>query len=271
MRQFISVILFLVASACVGQVKDIGAWTGVKLSQKIDKRADFTLSQGLRFDDNLSNTSNLFTQFKGSYEILKPLTFSVAYRWAKKKDWNNDLSFENRYQFDLRYKFKKKKFSAKNRLRFQSKYTDYKTTEFGFIPKNYLRNAIEFNYKILKKITPFASFEVFYPLNAYDKNIDKLRYQLGSNFEITKRLSAELFFIFENEIYKSNPISSYILGTGFSYELPRIKTKKKKGDKDDNKDFEKNKSDKVKKNKPSKAKINSVEPELPSDFDEDYD
>lgn len=271
MRQFIIILFILLTTTCVGQMKDIGAWTGIKLSQKIDKKAEFTLSQGLRFDNNLSNTSNLFTQFKGTYEILKPLTFSIAYRWAKKNDWNKDFSFENRYQFDLRYKFKKKKFSAKNRLRFQSKYADYRTTEYGFLPENYLRNAVEFNYKVVKKITPFASFEIFYPLNAYDKNIDKLRYQLGSNFEINKRLSAELFFIYENEIYKSDPISSYILGTGFSYELPKIKTKKKKGKKDDEEELEADKKSKVKKSKSSKSKNKSVEPELPANFDEDYD
>ena len=69
---------------CTAQTQDIGVWSGIKLTQQIDKKMSISLSQGVRFDDNISNVSNLYSQFKTKYEIVEGLKIGVSYRWAKK-------------------------------------------------------------------------------------------------------------------------------------------------------------------------------------------
>lgn len=266
----------------IAQTRDVGVWTGFKISQPIDKKMEISLSEGFRLDNNISNVANVFTQLKSSYEIAKGLNLGVAYRWARKESWINDINFENRYQFDLSYNLKFNDLKIKNRVRFQSKYVNYYNSEYGFIPTNTLRNETSVSYSISKKIKPYASFEFFYPSNINESIIDKLRYQLGTDFKITKDVYADVFFIYQKQINSRNLNNDIVFGCSFSYELPKLKTKKKDNDKSSSKeDIEKEeKSDKKikkatpkikEKKKKKKEVIKEDDIFLPDNFDDHID
>lgn len=226
MKQLLFTIYLFVSSLAFSQLQDVGVWTGLKVSQKIDKKARIAFSQGFRFDDNVSNLANMYSQIKGGYNITDFLKLSMAYRWAQKKAWRDDLKIENRYQFDLRYKYKKKDLAIKNRVRFQSKYANYRTSEYGYISKTVIRNETVIEYRVTKKITPYASVELFQPVNSDFNTINKLRYQVGSSFDITKNISGELFFLLQKEVNRTTPLTSYITGISLSYDLPKVKLMK---------------------------------------------
>ena len=254
-------------------MRDVGIWTSLKIVQPIDKRMNISLNEGIRFDNNISNTANIFTQFKSSYEIVKGLKLTLGYRWSKKKSWIKEIDLENRYQIDLSYKYKFKDFGIKHRARYQSKYVNLYSTEFGKFPTSVIRNKTSLSYSINKKIKPYISFEFFYPTTDEIRIVDKHRYSAGVDFRIMKNLYGDVFFVYQNEINQRNPIYDLISGAGISYDLPKIKTKKKK-DKDEEDDTKKGKekTPKKKEKKVKKPKTNnSEEPELPEDFGEDYD
>ena len=213
MKKILNSILLVFIFSCSGfsQQSDFQNWTSFRLSQKIYKRTNLYVKEGLRFRENSSILSKVFTDVKISHRIKKTdLKLSIGYRFADSYKLDFSSEYVNRYYFDFssEYKFKRFSFSMRDRIQIQGKNSSYSTL---------FRQKLDVSYNVRKTpFEPFIQFEYF--LN-FQEEFEKLRYTLGFSYPIHKKVNANLFYRIQQELNESNPEHLYILGSSFSYKL----------------------------------------------------
>lgn len=210
-------LLVAFSSNLKAQVNDAGLWMTVSAEKKISKKFKVVVAEEMRLRENISMIGQLFTDVSLQYKVTKNFLVSGSYRFIMKQTL--DFYYEPRQRFyaDLTYKIKASKvdFYLRTRVQDQDRYT---------IPEGennrqtlYWRNKIAAKYGI-KDFTPFASFEVYYPLNNPQGNvIDGLRYQAGTDYKVNKHNSITLYYLIDQEIQVNNPQNSYVVGLEYNY------------------------------------------------------
>jgi hypothetical protein len=231
MNRYLLSLLFSIYITCTyAQVNDAGLWTSLSAEKKLSKGFTASLSQELRFNENISELGTAFTEAGVEHKIIKRIAIGLGYRFIQKKNPDDSYSLRHRLLIDLTYRYKAGEFSFSLRERFQSQVADVASGEDGFLPVNYLRNKLTIKYSPDKKdFSPWISTEVFYQLNNNRGNeIDNMRYAAGVDFDFNKHHSIGLFYLINQEINVSNALTEYISGIGYKYTFPG--TKKKTGE-----------------------------------------
>ena len=102
-------LIFILPISVFSQENDFQTWTSISVSKKIMKKTNLTIKQGVRFRENSSLYSKLFTDLKIKSKYNKHFSFAIGYRFSN--DWNKqlELSQKNRVYSDIYYKAKYKK------------------------------------------------------------------------------------------------------------------------------------------------------------------
>jgi hypothetical protein len=192
-----SILLILFCSfSALAQENDFQTWSSFSLNKKIIKKINLTIKQGVRFRENSSLYSKLFTDVKIKRKYNKRISYAIGYRYINKWNIAMDISNQNRFYADLNYKDKLSKrfaYSVRNRWQTQGYLDDYKMT---------LRQKFALEYNIPKtKLTPSITSEYFFALRMswedHQNEINKLRSAFSISYPITKDLN---LFIFEGKL-----------------------------------------------------------------------
>ena len=70
-----------------------------------------------------------------------------------------------------------------------------------------------------KKYEPFVSTEIYYLLDNSGKYFNRIRYKIGTDYELNKRNTINLFYMIQQELNSKNPVRAFILGLGYRYTL----------------------------------------------------
>ena len=214
------VFIFINGCFLFSQNRDAKIWTNFKIEKKITKKFSLELSEELRLFNNVSEAESFFTDFGVVYKHNKYIKFSINYRFLNKRLLNDNFSMRHRYYVDLSLKKKYKRVIASLRTRFQSQYKDVYRSDNWQTPNNYFRNKVNFEIDLDKKYTPYLNVELFYQLNNNKGNvIDNVRYSVGFDYEINKKVSWGLFYMYEQEYNVKNPFQNFIGGLNFVYTL----------------------------------------------------
>lgn len=217
MRLALMVFLTVFYSISVAQQSDLGLWTAISIEKNITKDLSYSVSEEIRFFNNIGSLGTVFTDAGLNYKFNKYFRASINYRFAMKLE-PGMISNRSRYYLDLSARKKFGRVMAIDRIRLQSQFNDYFTSDNGRSPYYYLRNLLLFKLDLDKKYTPYLGGEVFYQLNNPEGNmIDNIRLRTGVNYDINKNNSIDLGFIFQKEINKRNPLTSYIPTVSYSY------------------------------------------------------
>ena len=99
-------LIFIFSFSAFSQQNDFQNWTSFKLSQKVYKRTNISVKEGLRFRENSSLLSKTFTDVKLSHRIKKTdLEFSAGYRFSDEYDIDFSSEYKHRYYFDFSSRF----------------------------------------------------------------------------------------------------------------------------------------------------------------------
>lgn len=203
-----------------GQQQDYGIWSSVSAEKNISKKNEVSIEEGIRWNNNISNRENVFTQIGTKYKPSKSIRLGVGYRYSLKQSWEKQRNGEHRFQMDAQWKYKiNKKFSFSNRVRFQSKIENYASSRYGRYPESYLRNKTELEAKINKKISTFYAFEFYHPLQYSSSFVDKNRHFIGIDIETSKDTKLQLFYLLETDYSKETLLYSHINGIEFKWNL----------------------------------------------------
>ena len=206
------ILIFILPISIFAQENDFQTWTSISVSKKIIKKTNLTIKQGIRFRENSSLYSKLFTDLKIKSKYNKHFSFAIGYRFSN--DWNKqlELSQKNRVYSDIYYKAKYKKrflFDARARLQTQGNTEGYSAT---------FRHKTALAYNLPKtKLEPSVALEYFLPFDSI--LIEKLRYTIGISHPITKDLDVELAYRIQQEFYTNNPQTLFIFEGKLAYDF----------------------------------------------------
>jgi hypothetical protein len=204
-------LLFLPLSLCA-QENDFQTWTSVSASKKLVKKTDLFVKQGIRFRENSSLKSKLFTDLRIKRKYNKHLFYAVGYRYSNDWDKQLDLSQRNRFYADIYFRDKyKKRFLVSMRARWQ---TQGNIQGYSSVLRH--KSALAYNIK-KTKLEPSIAVEYFLYLES--KLIEKMRYTLGLAHPISKKLDAEIVYRIQQEFYANNPETLFIFEGKLSYDL----------------------------------------------------
>jgi hypothetical protein len=151
----VALIIFLCSTQLSAQEskdsKDLEGWSAVQIDVKATENLSFSISEHLRYKDDISTLSSYFTQLETSYEIFKDFELGGGVRFIKKNDdigKKQGIESHFRYQIDASYKHKVKLLNLSYRLRYQNKNELGFSEEEGDIAKEQLRFMTAIGYKL---------------------------------------------------------------------------------------------------------------------------
>ena len=65
---------------------DLEGWSSVQLNVRASEKIAFSISEHLRYRNDITTVSTYFTQVEGSYEVVKDFELGVGVRFIKKND-----------------------------------------------------------------------------------------------------------------------------------------------------------------------------------------
>jgi Protein of unknown function (DUF2490) len=207
----------LIANA---QVKDAGLWTSVNLEAKLVKKLSLSISEELRFNENVTELGAAFTDVGLSYKLNKHFQFGANYRFIQRHRVDDYYSFRHRFYIDAKYSHKLKPFEVSLRTRLQNQVEDIGRAADGGIPVYYLRNKLSANWNTRKAYTPYVSLELFSPLN-YPREVafDGIRTVAGVEYEFTKHHKVDAFYLIQKELNVERQVTDFVIGIGYYYKL----------------------------------------------------
>ena len=212
---------FVCDNSVLSQTKDFQYWSDVKLEAEILKNISVEIEEEIRLTENISKIEDYFTDVGISYNFWDNFTIAGYYRFVRRNERDGRISNIHRYYFDLKYEKKIKRYELSIRTRYQSRYKNINSDDFGFKPQNHNRNKLGLAYDIYRSpLKPQVWFEVYYQLNNPEGNvIDKIRFAPEVGYRINNHIRINLYYLIEKEYNVNNPQINYILGTGFLYKL----------------------------------------------------
>ena len=185
---------------------DNQSWSSLNFKIDAPFSTKLNIEQSLRFEDNLSQFKQTFTEISISYKINDLMRIDIPYRYSIYKN-----KTKNRISIGSSIKLNKKKIGTKYRLKFQNTKESDKPIEITF------RNKFTISYKVKKKIEPFIAYEIFNPYENRIRGIDETRISLGSQIKINKKRYIKFYYIHKKEdLLKAKNNSLYILGLDYS-------------------------------------------------------
>ncbi|MEE2699756.1 MAG: DUF2490 domain-containing protein [Bacteroidota bacterium] len=205
-------LLLFLPVAVIAQENDFQTWASISASKKLIKKTDIFFKQGIRFRENSSLKSKLFTDLKIKRKHNKHFFYAVGYRFSN--DWDKQLDFSQKSRFyaDIYYKDKyKKRFLVSMRARYQTQ---------GNVQEYFsaLRHKSAFAYNIKRtKLEPSIALEYFLYLESM--LVEKIRYTIALARPLTKDLDAEIAYRIQQEFYANIPETLFIFEGKLSYDF----------------------------------------------------
>ena len=222
--RFLHFIVFtfslLLTSNAEGQTQDAGLWTSVNFEAKLVKSVSATVSEELRFNENITELGAALTDVGLNYKLNKHFQFSVNYRFTQRHRNDNYYSFRHRFYVDIKYSKKLKPLEFSIRTRLQDQVSDIGRASDGGVPEYYLRNKLSMKWDLNKPYTPYISFELFSSLN-YPRSyaFDGMRAAAGVEYAFSKHHKVDLYYMIQKELNVSQPETDFVVGLGYYYKL----------------------------------------------------
>lgn len=195
----------------IGVISDANAqqlnhaiWTGVEAEYKLSKKWNVSLEEQLRIEGRPYFFNQLLTQVGVEYKLSKYIRSSISYR----KTLVSEGYWTDRMDLNVKLRLKMGKWKIQDRIKFQ---TDFGRNDSDIYK---LRNKLELEYKVKRRIVPFVFFDSFYSFAPETQRIYKIRTGGGIDLGMGKKNTFKLFSFFQTgEIY------SVVTGLNYSREL----------------------------------------------------
>jgi len=203
-----------------GQVRDAGLWTSVNFEAKVVKKLTATISEEVRFNENITEVGTIFTDVGLAYKLNKHFQFSLNYRFTQRRTVEDYYSMRHRIYIDIKYEKKINPIQIQFRTRLQDQCADVGRDSDGGVPEYYLRNKLSLKWDLDKPYKPYLSVETFSPLN-YPRYsaFDGIRTTAGVEYDFSKHNKIDAYYMIQKELSVSMPQTLFVLGIGYFYKL----------------------------------------------------
>lgn len=216
----------LLASFLFGQeTNDMEGWSSIELDVKANKNLSFSVSEHLRYRNDITTLKNYFTQAKVKYELFKNFEIGAGIRYiTNNDDTGNIQGYEPlfRYQFDAIFSDKIDKVTVLFRLRYQNKNELGFSESEGDIPVEYTRYRMGFDYQIKAlKLNAKLFGEVFNEAKTTDSNggFNRHRYTFRISRKFKNFGTVGMFYANQSDYSTNTKKNKSIIGFKYSYRL----------------------------------------------------
>ncbi len=213
--------LFLLAGSGAAQIRDVGALGSVELTKALNKKAEVTIGEELRFNEQVSNLNRSKTWIEMDYVLLKRLLSANLEYNLLYYDKNN--IYETRHRVALGVTLQERRLPVRLKLRskVQSTWRDESRGDYSYNPRIMWRNKItvDHNFKSVS-LRPYVSGEIYTPLNGKKTMyLTDVRAAAGVKYRTSKVSTLDFFVRYDQEIQQKNPITIFYGGIGWNYSL----------------------------------------------------
>ena len=216
----------LLTSFLFGQgTDDMEGWSSIELDVKANKNLSFSVSEHLRYRNDITTLKNYFTQAKVQYELFKNFEIGAGVRYiTNNDDTGNIQGYEPlfRYQFDAIFSDRIDKVTVLFRLRYQNKNELGFSESEGDIPVEYTRYRMGFDYRIKAlKLNAKLFGEVFNEAKTTDSNggFNRHRYTLRISRKFKNFGTVAMFYANQSDYSTNTKKNKSIIGFKYSYRL----------------------------------------------------
>lgn len=218
---FIALILLTTKPSYSQDTEDLEGWSAIELGLKASNKLSFSVSEHLRYRNDISTIRNYFTQVKVNYELFKNFELGGGVRYITDNDDvgnKQGREYMFRYQFDAVFKQKIDRVMVSFRLRYQNKNQLGISKSEGDIPTEYTRYRMGLSYKVKPlKINVKLFGEVFNESKSLEENkgFNRHRYTLRLNRKFKNFGTLGIFYAIQDDY--STPIKKCKSIIGFKY------------------------------------------------------
>ena len=188
--------------------EDLQSWSSLNIETKLPYSFKIGLEQELRLNNQASSFQQTFSEILLSYIVKDGVKLFIPFRYAiYNEKVKQRISFGGSFQHNL------KLIDLKYRTKIQRTHKNGDFSDEVFI------NKFSIQYKIIKKIKPFLSLELFHLNHKNHYKFDESRFSLGTSIDLSRKKSIKVFYILKKEkIIQINPDKIHVLGWSFNYK-----------------------------------------------------
>lgn len=211
---------FSVATAAFSQKNDFGIYYGIGGEVKLVRKLELDIVANLRTLDNASEIRQIFVEPGLTYKLSKFFSVGAGYRFTS--FYEDDESFHPRHRWysDLKGKLPAGDFEITARIRFQQSFKTYFEDESDKDPYDELRFRLKTLYNIPSfPVNPYIAGEIYMPVSQdYEKTIDTRKFMAGAEYNITKKHSVELEYMYQRD-YLPKEKSRNVLSVNYYFKF----------------------------------------------------
>lgn len=214
---FLSVSLLSVA-AVSGQEHDAGLWLSLGAQKKLTPLDQVIFAQEVRWMENISEVSTLYTEAGLEHKFAKWLKFSANYRLQWDRQLNDMYTYQHKVYFDIAVRKKQGIASLTLRERAQFAIAGRGYVNEGY-PEILLRSKVAAKFDIHRKYSPFLNLECFNPLNGSNPYaLAKCRYAVGMEYQPVQRHAFDLYYLIQQQ-FGDNTDMDFVVGISYFLSL----------------------------------------------------
>jgi len=201
------------------QVKDIQLWTGPTVKYNISKKIRLDFEQQFRFKENISTYNYTLSEFGLKYKLFEYLDLKATFRqsFLPSRNTGTEISDNNKSRVYLDASTGIKIFNTGIKAGYRFRY-EHSWENITLVPSDYLRNRFELDYNLSKLVDPYADWESFFRLNRKNE-FRQNRCRIGLNWNISKKLNIDSYYLYMKDINVKNPETNFIIGLQVEYSI----------------------------------------------------
>lgn len=223
LKQILIIILLLTVAhkkVCAQPQSDFLVSGSVDIEKKISRSFSAAFYNQNVWAQNATEHAYSLFDFGLEYRVIQQFSIGASYRIVDYRLLSNGYQKRNMFIGDLVYSDNYKKLNVSLRCRFQSLYYGEINDE-NYKPNAYYnRNRLQLRYKLNYYWSPYASMELFYPLNNPKRTgADAFRETAGVLFTINKRIKLDAYYQLTQTTQRINKRKNYMLNLTLLYKL----------------------------------------------------
>jgi hypothetical protein len=201
-------------------VSDLRLWTGVKVEKRFAKDWSLSLEEQIRFKQNISEISNIFTELELRYRINRNFALGAGYRYTSDRKADGSYTGYSRNHFSLRYRGRLEHFMVTYRLKYQREVEAANTFDRDAPYEKQFRNRIGLRVTVFDLVQPYVTGEVLQVFSPYLSPLnDYWRLVAGVRIEPENLGEFRLGWGFNREFASDNPFMIYMLRVHYTYSF----------------------------------------------------
>lgn len=221
-------ILLCLAYAAKAQQSDLALWNTLNLEWKTSKKGNLHLTNQYRFNENISRFDYTFYDIGYDRRFKKWLSGTAAYVLNVKNDIDEGVLYRHQFYMNASLEWSPGKWKFQNRNQVQTQIEDQNFGGDQGFPDLFYRNKMVVRYKLSKKWYPYIAAELYFRINhprAFEDYVYRTRAFAAVQYNISKRRSAEAYYMYQNQSTRTGPAIIHVIGVRFNYTFKQRKEK----------------------------------------------